>query len=68
MPEMVPVTLKGWLCERCSHLWVPREKDRKPRVCPKCKSPYWDRPRRSAANREALAKGAWPVVGAEVRS
>lgn len=27
--------------------WLPREKDRDPKVCPKCKSPYWDRPRQS---------------------
>jgi|GEM_PF-5311554 len=33
-------------CERCEHEWVPREGP-PPRVCPKCKSPYWDRPRRS---------------------
>lgn len=40
------ITLKGWECERCSHQWVPRDEDH-PRVCPKCKSPYWDKPRRS---------------------
>ena len=30
-------------CLRCGHKWRPR----KPvvRVCPKCKSPYWDTPR-----------------------
>ena len=38
MPE---VMLKGYECTRCNHQWVPRDKDR-PRVCPKCKSPYWD--------------------------
>jgi len=32
--------------ERCGHQWMPREKDMEPRVCPKCKSPYWDKPRR----------------------
>ena len=32
-------------CERCSHKWITRSKE-KPRVCPKCKSPYWDIPRR----------------------
>jgi Response regulator receiver domain len=25
----------------------PREKDQEPKVCPHCKSPYWDRPRQS---------------------
>lgn len=42
MPEIM---LKGYLCERCRHKWVPKE-DVKPRVCPKCKSPYWDTPRK----------------------
>lgn len=42
---MGEITLKGWECERCDHQWVPREEER-PRVCPKCKSPYWDKPRR----------------------
>jgi NADH pyrophosphatase NudC (nudix superfamily) len=42
---MARITLQGFQCERCGHKWVPRE-DETPRVCPKCKSPYWDRPRR----------------------
>lgn len=42
---MAEVTLKGYRCERCNHVWVPRDKE-KPRVCPKCKSPYWDVPRK----------------------
>lgn len=33
-------------CLRCPHKWQPRT-PKKPRVCPKCKSPYWDKPRRS---------------------
>jgi hypothetical protein len=37
----VRLTLDGWRCERCSHEWVPRGKA-KPRICPKCKSAYWD--------------------------
>jgi DNA-directed RNA polymerase subunit RPC12/RpoP len=36
----------GYRCERCSHEWVPRDFNSEPRVCPKCKSPYWDRPRK----------------------
>lgn len=34
-----------WQCERCGHEWLPRNKDVEPRVCPKCKSPYWNLPR-----------------------
>jgi predicted Zn-ribbon and HTH transcriptional regulator len=43
---MAKVTLVGYRCERCGHEWVPREKGQEPRVCPKCKSPYWNMPRR----------------------
>ena len=35
------VQLTGCRC-RCGHEWLPRN-DEKPRVCPKCKSPNWDR-------------------------
>jgi len=31
--------------QRSGHERVPRNKEQKPRVCPKCKSPYWDRPK-----------------------
>jgi hypothetical protein len=52
------VELMGYRCERCEHEWLPRERDRAPKVCPKCKSPYWDVPRRTmkeyAANESAL--------------
>lgn len=35
--------LKTRTCKRCGHTWVPR----RPRTiqCPKCRSPYWDKPR-----------------------
>ena len=43
----VPITILGYRCERCDHEWIPRGDTKgDPRVCPKCKSPYWDRPRR----------------------
>jgi len=29
---------------RCGHEWLPRDKTQEPRVCPRCKSPNWDRP------------------------
>jgi Zn finger protein HypA/HybF involved in hydrogenase expression len=31
-------------CLRCKHLWIRRTP--KPKRCPKCKSPYWNKPRR----------------------
>ena len=35
-----------WLCERCGHEWPPKGEG-EPKFCPKCKSPYWNTPRRS---------------------
>lgn len=55
---LVKLVLWGYRCLRCGHGWVPRDFDQPedgkkpeepevaPRVCPKCKSPYWDRPRK----------------------
>ena len=42
---MGEINIKAYQCERCGHMWVPRREE-KPRVCPKCKSPYWDKPRK----------------------
>src|SRR5262245_37129880 len=39
----VPITVMGFRCERCNHEWIPRDLQQVPAVCPKCKSPYWDR-------------------------
>src|SRR5262245_57570541 len=41
----------GFRCERCGHEWIPRgENDQEPKVCPKCKNPYWNTPPRKAAS------------------
>jgi len=44
----VKITVEGFKCERCGHEWIPRNKEEHPRVCPKCKSPYWDKPRKKS--------------------
>ena len=45
---MGTIKLEGYVCERCEHKWVPRETTiEEPKVCPKCKSPYWNTPRKS---------------------
>lgn len=42
------VKLDGYECERCGHRWFPRSKiDELPTICPKCKSPYWNKPRKT---------------------
>ena len=43
----VEIIFKGFKCERCSHEWVPRNKEEYPIICPKCKSPYWNKPRKN---------------------
>lgn len=44
---MGETTIKAFQCDRCGHAWLPRLKiDEKPTICPKCKSAYWDKPRR----------------------
>ena len=42
------IKMDGYGCIRCNHEWVPRSKiDELPIICPKCKSPYWNKPRQS---------------------
>lgn len=45
---MAKVKLDGYRCERCEHTWIPRDTTiGEPVICPKCKSPYWNKPRRN---------------------
>ncbi len=41
----IKIEVDGFKCERCRHEWIPRKKEY-PIICPKCKSPYWDRLRK----------------------
>jgi len=43
---MAKIKLEGYKCERCGHIWAPRDNKQEPMVCPKCKSPYWNIPRK----------------------
>ena len=47
MPKLETITVEGFRCLRCGHAWVPNDPAKPPRVCPSCKSPYWDLPRRT---------------------
>ena len=42
--------LPSLTCLRCTHTWIPR-KPVEPKFCPKCRSPYWNKPR--------TKKGRW---------
>lgn len=55
---MAKIQLWGYRCERCGHEWLPREKAQEPRVCPKCKTPYWNVPRKATV-RQGDAR-LWP--------
>ena len=52
---MGEIILKGYQCERCAHKWVPREGGNYPKVCPKCKSPYCDKPRKIEKKKHDLS-------------
>ena len=48
---MGEIKIDGYICERCSHKWISRANSvKKPLVCPKCKSPYWNIPRKASKN------------------
>lgn len=34
-----------YTCLRCDHEWASKQERERVRTCPRCKSPYWDRPR-----------------------
>lgn len=40
------VDIRGNRCYRCGYEWKPRNINVVSSICPNCKSPYWDRPRR----------------------
>ena len=48
---MAYVLIEGYMCERCGYRWGARNgtgsrAKTDPRTCPKCKTPYWNKPRR----------------------
>ena len=45
-------------CLRCNHSWLLKDSAKKPKVCPKCKSAYWDRPIQHKGTSEA-SKAWW---------
>ena len=49
---MAIIQIKGFECERCRHKWCPKTINQQypdrveiPVICPKCKSPYWNKPK-----------------------
>lgn len=55
-------------CKRCGHSWFPRKSE--VRICPKCKSAYFDRPRKNKGGavewkRTVLSAAGYPEVKPE---
>lgn len=44
MAEVI-LRFRGFQCERCGHQWVKRGEGAI-KTCPRCRSPYWDSPRK----------------------
>ena len=53
--EIGMVLLPGCRC-RCGHEWLAREPGR-PHVCPKCKSPRWDQPKKFERKQRVAERG-----------
>jgi len=51
------ILLHSYKCDKCGHEWLPRKQENgkeqpDPRVCPKCKSPFWNVPRKEQGPRK----------------
>jgi len=73
----IPITIMGCKCERCGHEWFPRNEKREPIVCPNCKSPYWNIPKKqipmsyeefSEKIKTVLFSSSTPLTWTEVRT
>jgi predicted Zn-ribbon and HTH transcriptional regulator len=40
------ISIEGLKCERCGHGWKPQTATTHVTVCPECKSPWWNKPRK----------------------
>lgn len=73
----VPITVMGYRCERCGHEWIPRgDHGEEPRACPKCHSPWWNKPKKSMMPYETfktkiadvLKRSDFPITWTEIRT
>jgi Zn finger protein HypA/HybF involved in hydrogenase expression len=56
----IKIPVNGFKCLRCEHRWIPRveleqlegEIKELPKICPKCKSPYWYKNKKNGENKE----------------
>lgn len=55
-------TFKLLNCLRCKHEWISKRKQL-PKVCPKCKSPYWNKKRERCPHCFKRFKTKWAYTG-----
>jgi DNA-directed RNA polymerase subunit RPC12/RpoP len=68
---MSKVPIMGYRCQRCGHEWLPRKNSKgEPKVCPKCKSPYWNTPKTMQKKKRTKKnkKSESPVISLERES
>ncbi len=53
-------------CFRCYHTWKKRIKSRATKTCPKCRSPYWNKPRKRVS-KEFVLKMQQTILGIHKR-
>ena len=50
---MAVIKKQAFKCDRCDHEWFPRlHVEELPGICPKCKSAYWNKKRRTEIHNE----------------
>lgn len=55
---MALIQISGFSCERCGHKWISRaNSEHVPIVCPACKSPYWNIPKKLKKDVKIGGKG-----------
>jgi len=45
MATQIEIRQYALKCQRCGYVWIPRKAINEVRICPRCKSAYWDTPK-----------------------
>ncbi|MFX1537133.1 MAG: hypothetical protein ACFFDI_23220 [Promethearchaeota archaeon] len=53
-------------CMRCGHEWIPRTA--KPKHCPRCNSPYWNKPKVKQSGPKRNSEPSWMTKAYELDS
>lgn len=65
---MSKVRLWGFHCDRCGSDWAPRKPGREPRVCPYCKSAYWNQPRCADVPEDYQVTCKWKAIELDAKT